>query len=69
MIECTFNREGGPAVIAWHRRQGMLWKSKPADAWEDRSGATVSSLQHPVRAALEQTWIKEFVVPYFCAMV
>jgi len=31
--------------------------------------ASVSSLQHPVRASLEQTWIKEFVVPYFCAIV
>jgi hypothetical protein len=44
-------------------------ESKPEGAWEDRSGASVSSLQHPVRAALEQTWIKEFVVPYFCAVV
>jgi hypothetical protein len=47
----------------------MLLESKPAGGWEDRSAASVSSLQHPVRASLEQTWIKEFVVPYFCAMV
>jgi hypothetical protein len=47
----------------------MLLESKPAGGWEDHSAASVSSLQHPVRASREQTWIKEFVVPYFCAMV